>query len=228
MISSDVEAIDILRENLPESLSHAALFARAEVAHKWKAPFRSAILKDCLHWRLYDLAQQATQLNEAKQFLGAQILTRCALETIGMLVYLNDQIQEVISGKLDFHKFDSITRQLLLGKRLEEAKYKSINILTVLKKMDRHYPGVWRIYEMLSEGAHPNFDSTCHGYSKIDHETLTTHYSVMWNERMPTKPAGMIAASVIIFKKEYERWICLFEELEKWIVRNDAQLEATK
>ncbi len=228
MFNSDIEAIETLRQNLPRSLDHAALFARSEVAHKWKAPFRAAILKDALHWRLFDLAQQANQLNETKQILGARILTRCALETVGMFVYLNDQLDEVLSGKLDFHKFDAITRQLLLGKRLDAAKYKSINILTVLKKMDRRYPGVWGIYEMLSESAHPNFDSTCNGYSKIDYETRITHYSVMWDEQTTLKPAGMIVATVIIFKQEYERWVSLFEKLEKWIIENDLRLEATK
>jgi hypothetical protein len=227
-MNSDAEAIETLRENLPTSMSHAALYARAPVAHKWKAPLRAVVLKDTLHWRLFDLVQQANHLNEGQHILGARILIRSSIETVGMFVYLNEKIQDVLDGKLDFHSFDNLTRQLLLGKRLEDAKYKSVNILTVLKKMEATYPGIWGIYERLSESAHPNYHSTCMGYSKIDYENYVTHYAIEWQSFAPAKPAGLISAVGIIFKREYDRWINLFENLENWIIANDVELEATK
>ena len=48
------------------------LMARNPVAHKWKAPFRSMMLREAAFWREYDLMSQSYDLYVLEQGLGAR------------------------------------------------------------------------------------------------------------------------------------------------------------
>jgi lipid A disaccharide synthetase len=61
------------------------------------------------------------------------------------------------------------TLVLLLGSRDGSTEHQSINIVTILQKCDRRYPGIEKLYAILSESAHPNFEGMAAGYSKVNH-----------------------------------------------------------
>ena len=91
-------------------------------------------------------------------------------------------MQQVLDGKLSFHVFGKKTSMLLLGSRNNEQMPRSLNIVTVLEKCDKRYPGLMALYADLSESAHPSYEGMCMGYSKIDHDEYETHFSNRWME----------------------------------------------
>ncbi|MCJ7601590.1 MAG: hypothetical protein MUO63_08825 [Desulfobulbaceae bacterium] len=148
---------------------------------------------------------------------------------MAILVYLNQLIEKVISGNLDFHEFSKTTSNLLLGSRDGTTRHASINILTVLKHCDRKYPGIEDVFTTLSESAHPNWEGICYGYSRVDHENYESNFSNNWLEMWADKHESLMLLVMRIFESEYnDVWPDLMKRLEAWIEANDATLESTK
>ncbi|MGH9813631.1 MAG: hypothetical protein ACRD4T_10905, partial [Candidatus Acidiferrales bacterium] len=95
----DIErALGEWKESLLKKLELAGLYARNPAAHKWKAPFRSLVLRESVAWRAQDLLAQAHLLHLSGHTLGSRILIRSALETIAILIYLNQLVKSVLAG----------------------------------------------------------------------------------------------------------------------------------
>lgn len=205
------------------------LLARNPVAHKWKAPFRSMMLREASFWRVHDLMTASYELHVLGRGLGARILLRSGFETLATLIYLNLLMQQVIDGKLNFHVFGHKTALLLLGSRNNEEMPRSINIVTVLEKCDTRYPGLMDIYADLSESAHPSYEGLCSGYSTINRDEYETTFSNRWMELHGGRHLDSMLLCMGTFHHEYDKvWSELFGELEGWIEANDKELEATK
>ena len=211
------------------SIPVAGLIARSPVAHKWKATFRALMLREAAFWRNQDLLTQSYALHQQGHGLGARILLRSTFETLGSLIYLNRSIERVLEGTLNFHVFCEHTSRLLLGSRNNPEGPKSTNILTILEKADKRYPGLIELYANLSESAHPSYEGLCWGYSTVNHEEYETTFSNRWMELYGERHLGMMDLCMATFHHEYDEvWSDLFEKLEKWIEANDEELEATK
>lgn len=217
------------KESLFPSIPISGLLSRNPVAYKWKAPFRSWMLREAVFWRLHDLLTQSYALHQRGHGLGARILLRSGFETLATLIYLNQLMQQVLDGKLSFHRFGEKTFMLLLGSRNNEQMPHSLNILTVLQKCDKRYPGLMALYADLSESAHPSYEGLCMGYSKIHHNEYETHFSNRWMELYGDRHLGSMDLCMQTFHYEYnDVWPALMEKLEGWIEANDAELEGTK
>jgi len=165
----------------------------------------------------------------AGSMLGARILLRSAFETLAVLIYLNQNLRSVVAGELDFHIFSEKTTNLLLGSRDKSTPFESINILTILKKADKRYPGLEEIYGNLSESAHPNCEGMLLGYSKSDMEERVILFENKWNEKYRNGHVQMLMLCLGSFEHEYnDEFTNAFEILEKWIESNDCTLEASK
>ncbi len=187
------------------------------------------MLREAISWRLADLLSQSLLLHEQGRELGARILLRSAFETLATLVYLNQIVQQVLDGDLAFNEFGKKTTVLLLGARNNERVPKSINIVTILEKCDKRYPGLMGLYADLSESAHPSYEGLVSGYSKVDRDEYETHFSNRWSELYGEQHAVGMELCMETFLFEYnEVWISGIEKLEKWIAENDAMLEASK
>lgn len=223
------QALGEWKQSLLSKIELAALYSRSPAAHKWKAPFRSLRLRESVAWRAHDLLFQAHTLHNTGHTLGSRILIRSAIETIALLIYLNQLTKSVVAGTENFHLFSQKTSRLLLGSKDKSTKHDSINVLTVLNKADEKYPGVMDMYANLSESAHPNFEGICFGYSLVDHENHTTTFLNNWVEMYGERHVPLMRLCILTFSSEYnEEWSTQFENLEKWILANDARLEATK
>ena len=217
------------KDSLLTSISVGGLLARNPVAHRWKAPFRSMVLREAVFWRLHDLLTQSYALHRQEHGLGARILLRSAFESLATLIYLNQLTQQVLDGKLNFHLFSQNTTTLLLGSRNDTTEHSSINIVTVLQKCDRRYPGLTKLYADLSESAHPSYEGLCIGYSTIQRDEFETTFSNRWMKLYGNNHLGSMGLCMEIFHHEYDDvWVDLFGQLEKWIEKNDTALEATK
>ncbi|MGR8953462.1 MAG: hypothetical protein ACU83V_13775 [Gammaproteobacteria bacterium] len=217
------------KASLLQSIPLGGLYSRNPLAYKWKAPFRSWMLREAVFWRLHDLLTQSYALHQQGHGLGARILLRSGFETLATLIYLNQLTQQVLAGDLNFHLFSAKTSILLLGSRNDTTQHKSINIVTVLGKCEKRYPGLMKLYADLSESAHPNYEGLCTGYSKIDHSEYETIFSNRWMELYGDRHLSSIDLCMETFHHEYnEVWGDLIKKLESWIETNDAALEATK
>jgi hypothetical protein len=227
---ADITAtLDRWKASLCPQVSLAALFSRNPVTHKWKATLRSLTLRECVFWRVHDLLAQAHLLHQANQTLGSRILIRSALESVATLIHLNQLTAQVLDGSLNFHVFDLKTRSLLLGSRDGSTKHTSINIVTVLSHCEKKYKGVSGIYATLSECAHPNYEGICIGYSEVDHDRYETNFSNRWHELWADRHERLVELVAAVFEAEYnDVWPDLFNKLEAWIEKHDAELEATK
>ena len=215
--------------SLVRSIPLAGLLSRNPVAYKWKAPWRCWMLREAVFWRVNDLCAQSYALHQQGHGLGARILLRSAFETLAMLIHLNQSILQVLDGRLNFHEFSKKTTTLLLGSKDKSTPYPSLNIMTILAKCDKRYPGLAELYAVLSESAHPNYEGLLAGYSKTDHNERETHFSNRWMERYGPRHLGLMETCMGTFHFEYDQvWADLIENLESWIAANDDELEATK
>lgn len=135
----------------------------------------------------------------------------------------------VVSGSLEFHEFRKKTSMLLVGSRNKSTQHDSINIVTILEKCNKGYPGLLEFYGNLSECAHPNYEGICVGYTKPDPEALVEHFANHWIEMYAAQHLEGIRMCMTIFEHEYnDVWEPTFRELEAWIEAHDAMLESTK
>lgn len=228
--------MDAIEKNLSDwkasllpTIPLAGLVSRNAVAYKWKAPFRSWMLREAVFWRTHDLLTQSYLLHRQYHSLGARILLRSAFESLATLIHLNQLMQAVLDHALDFHEFGAKTSVLLLGSRNSDSGPKALNIMTVLEKCDKRYPGLMNLYADMSESAHPNFEGLCAGYSTIDREEYETTFSNRWSEIYGERHPKLMELCMQTFHLEYDkRWPCLIGQLETWIEANDANLESTK
>jgi hypothetical protein len=217
------------KESLLTTIPVGGLLSRNPIAYKWKAPFRAWMLREAAFWRLHDLMTQSYTLHQQRHGLGARILLRSGFETLATLIYLNQLIQQVLDGKLNFHTFGKKTSVLVLGSRDGSTQHQSINIMTILQKCDKRYPGIEKLYATLSESAHPNYEGMMEGYSKIDHDEYETRLSNRWMELYEDRHLGSMQLCMSTFHHEYDDvWPDLMQKLEGWIETNDDHLEATK
>jgi hypothetical protein len=222
-------ALAAWKASLCREVDVGGLFTRSNIAHKWKSPWRALLLRESVAWRLQDLLEQSYALYSTSSLLGARILLRSGFETVAILIYINQAMRNVVEEKLNFHEFSMITTKLLLGSRDKTTKHESINILTVLQKADKRYPGLEKWYAALSESAHPNYEGMVLGYSKDDPENFVTTFENHWAELYSQRHAESLMACISVFEAEYNsEWPVAFEALEQWIEANDERLEATK
>lgn len=211
------------------SIPVGGLLSRNPVAYKWKALFRVWMLREATFWRQHDLMTQSYALHQQGHGLGARILLRSGFETLATLIYLNQSMQQVLDRKLDFHAFGEKTSVLLLGSRNNDDLPRALNIVTVLEKCDKRYPGLKALYDLLSESAHPNFEGLHTGYVKIDRDEFEANFANRWMELYGDRHLRSMDLCMMTFHHEYnDVWSDLIERLESWTVQNDAALEATR
>ena len=93
----------------------------------------------------------------------------------------------------------------------------------------QRYPGVVKLYEALSESAHPNYEGTIIGYSDVDRDKDVTTFTNEWEAMYGGRHLEAIDACAVLFHGEYnDEWSDACEQLEQWISTNDEHLEATK
>ncbi len=104
-----LDQLDEILSNWKASLCNkvevGALYARNPTAHKWKTTYRALVLRELVFWRVTYLLDQASILLKGQHYLGSLILIRSTLETLAVLIFLNDRILKVVSGKYDFFEF---------------------------------------------------------------------------------------------------------------------------
>jgi hypothetical protein len=225
------KVLKVWNSSLVDKIELGGMFSRNATAHKWKATYRSIVLRELTFWRVVDLLNQMVVLYESGHVLGARILLRSTIETLGILIYLNQKTQAVLGGETTFNSFSEITSQLMLGSKNNRTELTAINVThTILEKWcEKKYPGIFEIYADLCESAHPNYEGVCFGYSCVNEDEYETLFENRWKELYGNSLGDLTLEFMKVFEEEYNNvWPTEFERLEKWLVENDEKLEAEK
>ena len=212
--------------SLCKKVSFGGLIGRSKVAHKWKLTYRLLVLREGLGWRLVDILSQAYKLGQDNMIIGARILTRSALETLCLLIYMNHQMEIVTENILSFNDFEKNTSKMLLGTKNIEKSPTPINVNGLIEESDKKYDGLKDIYDDLSETVHPNYEGITVGYSNLNREENFTEFGNFVEDKFGKQHEIAIQLSLEIFENEYNNiWPERFEKLEKWLEDNDNKLE---
>lgn len=202
------------------------LYARSNIAHKWKLTYRLIVVREGICWRLVDILEQAFYMGQNNMLVGARILTRAGLETLCFLIYMNRKTQQVVENKLSFNDFEGLTRRFIIGAKNNPKMPEPINVSKYIQESEQKYKGIERIYNDLSETAHPNYEGISQGYTKLKREEFETEFGVFWEELFGNQHEIAIELCLSIFEHEYnEVWPEWYKKLEKWLEKNDSKLE---
>jgi hypothetical protein len=227
MKNIDIKTVlESYKNSLCKKIDLASLHSRSEIAHKWKLTYRLIVTREAIFWRVVDILTQAYDIGIKDMVVGSRILTRSALETVCLLLYMNKKMKSVVEGKISFNDFENITARLLLGARNIDKMPEPINVMTLIEDSEGKYPGIKKIYDDLSETAHPNYSGVCVGYTKLNQQEYETEFGIFWKERYGKQHEIAIEICLKIFENEYNiEWVKWFEQLEKWLEKNDKILE---
>jgi len=220
------ETIRLWKGLLVPEVKFDCLYSKYPIVHNWRCAHRVLVVRELVFWRVTDLLEQAHLLHLKEHGLGTRILLRSVIETIVVLVYINQKMNAVVSGKLDFHEFSNISSKLLLGSKNGMTDLSAVNIMTVLKHCERKYRGISKIYNELCESAHPNFEGICQGYSEIVPEISITKFGNYWHEACGSKHDNLFYVLIKLFELENSEFPNLFKILERWIIDNNEKLQA--
>jgi hypothetical protein len=214
-------------DSLCKDISLSGLMSRSPIAHKWKATYRILTLRETSSWRMNDLLMQSLELFINGSLLGARILARSALETLAILIKLNQMLRQILDDEISFDELHNQTVRLLLGSGDKSTNHDAMRIGKILQKCDTKYVGISNIYIDLSESAHPNHHGLCRGYSEVDNTDYTTYFKNRWIQLHKEGHLELLNLLIIVFHQEYnDEFLVVFEELENWLVKNDQYLES--
>lgn len=221
--------LERLHKSLCRNIDVGGFLSRCPIAHKWKALYRMALLREALLWRMEDLARQSVLLSDQGHILGARILLRSAIETLALLIYANQKMKAVLAGAFSFFSLDEVTKQLLLGSKNGATQTHALNILTVLVHADKDHEGLVEMHQHLSESAHPNYQGVMLGYSSTNPEEHETTFQNNWLRYFGKEQEPGVAFVMAVFEHEYDNvWPENFSQLEEWLRTHDSELEAAR
>lgn len=171
------------KKSLSKKIDLASLLSRSKIAHKWKLTYRLIVLREAIFWRFVDILTQAYDIGVNGMIIGSLILTRSALETVCLLIYMNKKMQFVVEGKMSFDDFDNITTRLLFGAKNTDKLPDPVNVMKLIEDSESKYPGIKKTYDDLSEIAHPNYRGVCDGYTNTNQQKYETEFGIYWEEQ---------------------------------------------
>lgn len=160
--------------------------------------FNVDFFREALLYRYIELAESAILLYRADSLIGAIISVRSVQETTALMWYLNEKLR-IFSETKDLQFFLEKMNRLSFGWSKDDEFPEKINILTCIDSVDKMYEGKFRkIYDVMSEYAHPNYSGVLGTYKQADHQTLDvqlgyTAQSVKWmNEIILSALSGVL------------------------------------
>jgi hypothetical protein len=211
-------------------LDLAGIYARNPTAHKWQVTYLCWVFREGIQWRIHSLISQSFKMANERMVLGSMIILRSAIETLSALIYVNRKTSDLIAGTLSFEDFQKVVAQLHLGDTSrEDAKHKPIRVMKMIKLAEETHEGILDLYDQLCQVVHPNLEGVAIGFSKADWDKFETRFGDFVEEKFGYDHMRPIGTTIKIFETEYnEVWTKNMVALEKWLVDNDAVLEAAR
>lgn len=152
--------------NLPKEIDENAMGDKTHIVNKYFT------IRAGLMYRAHELALAAHELAKNHQVSASITLTRALFETVSVVGYLNHKVDAFHKDK-NFESFNETVMRVMLGSRIEGTPYSSINILSMIERIDKTMSGFKTTYEILSEYSHPNFAGTCGLYGELKKGEMT-------------------------------------------------------
>lgn len=141
-----------------------------------RAPHFALCIREVQTWRAEEFARAACDMFERGDFVVGVSNVRGAVESVAVIWYLKCLIEaEIERGVADPDIYDKF-RQIYLGSRSEEVLPQAINVITMLKRLEKDIPGVWRGYERMSDFCHPNYQGALAIFCRHDRETHIAYF----------------------------------------------------
>lgn len=181
----------------------ASLPAKVEAeksSRKAKLPFFVTCLRECLLFRITELGESACKTIKSGELVSGAVLVRALLEAVALIVLLDQRVRETIESG-DIQTLDDLVSRTLVGCRNKVTPLEAINVRTVLEHASKKYEGLGKVYDELSEIAHPNWGGLLGAYGTLNAEERLYDLSM---SKIPL-PMLLIALNVAlqVFKYTY-------------------------
>ena len=201
-----------MKKSLPEPVSATKL------AIKTRIPHTALSLREVLYARMFDISDCAFHQLLSGNSIAGIILTRAAIETVALMGVFAIRISEYLMDESE-EKLDQFLKSSLLGSKDNSTRIEAINILTFIDRVDKENPGFRKMFDDLSEMAHPNWAGTLASYGRFNEETITLHI-----ERKAMQPPlifGLLPLSSAhdLFADKYNESANTVDGLYRWYAK---------
>jgi len=168
-----------------------------------KNPFNAITFLESLNHRVADIGDIALRLFKEKREVTAIILTRSIMEVSALACCLYEKIESCIIENTS-EGFNEFIINKLFGQKMGDAEFPvAINILKILKKLERKWPGFEEQYKVLYKYAHPNCYGVEGSYCKVLHENFACLFGLKNQNSISIIGVACFNASMSIFEFYY-------------------------
>jgi hypothetical protein len=188
-LESASAAADSLRSALPSEI-HARVFTLRSAI-----PFRAAVLKEALAHRASSLADGCISEMRQSRWVNCVVLIRCIIETCALLYCLAQKISTATQAKSDQDLWAFMGRAAVGAKTIDGLP-PPLNVLSMIDKVEKEFPGFRNSYDHFSEFAHPNCLGVLVAYA--DAQSISSTFGL--NQEMPpeTHAAGLLGILTLV------------------------------
>lgn len=197
--NDNLSKLKILVNNIQDNLVSSV--EASSFPSNTKIPFKTLSLRESLLHRISDLSLTAYDLFYKKNALSGIIITRSILETVSILYSLNDKIEKTIESK-DLVSFHEYLLRLMLGSKNKSSDIEAINVLSSIDIWAKENNKIRKLYDDLSEFAHPNWWGNLGIMGNIDRKNYTVNFgkeSPKWESALKL---GIISALIVLQSSE--------------------------
>jgi len=187
-------AVDTFQACLPSKVDAASFTLKS------KNPFKAMVLREGLIHRVTWLAEGAASEFAAKRWIPAAVLTRAIAEPVAVLHSLCLNVEKGLQSR-DDKELTEFLRRMMVGSRVDPQFPQTINVLTLVDKVDADFPGFRQSYDQLSEYAHPNWCGVLGAFSEPDRE----RHVVTSNPVEATHNTAVLMAYLVVAQHIYNR-----------------------
>jgi hypothetical protein len=185
----------------------------ADFSHIAKLPLKVVDLRSALNYRIVDLLESGLHASEENRIASCVVLVRSALETAAALWYITDKVETALSSGA-IGDLDDFVMRVLLGSKVptdDTRTPEAINTLTFIDKIDKKAPGFRKIYDDMSEYAHPNWLGAGYLYAQPSKEDLVTRFGPEFRD--PVSARFLASLGLEISSHMFEALHAQIEEL---------------
>ena len=197
----------------------------ASVSTISKTPFNVLVYRECLFYRHTQLCETSLQLVKQGTATPAVVLARAAIECTGMIYWAHKKLLSYRNSVLlsDIDKFFlkalmGSKAEELMGSKTEDNLRGAHNVMTGLDHVDVKYNGLRKLYDQMSEFAHPNYAGVHQSYAKIDYDKYTVAFKynndkTAYQHKMAVNAVG---GSLVVFEVYYNAIAKEMSEFVLW------------
>ena len=215
-LSTCKEMVTVFKNSLVERVDAASM------TRKSKIPFKIFSLKELLMHRMTALAESALELYESNRRVPSYLIVRATQETAAAVYNLRQKCSVYLDDK-DLDALDDYLMKGLAGGRDVTARVAAINVMTLVDKVDREYPGYREMYDLLCEYAHPNFYGVLDAFGKVNAEQLWVELGDEIQKPPPAFGLAPLLGALSIFEESYNEVANLGEQINDWLDQKSAR-----